>query len=129
MRRLLVSFAVVALALTACGNGTSHLTSTARSGVRGVVTYGPTCPVEIAGSPCPDRPWSGVVRAVDLNGDPAGETTTGDRGTFQLDLPEGTYDVLAVVEGGGPPTAKPVRVTVTGGRYASVTLQVDSGIR
>jgi hypothetical protein len=129
MRRLLVSFAVVALALTACGNETSDLPATARLGVRGVVMYGPTCPVAIARSPCPDRLWSGVVRAVDLNGDAAGETTTGDRGTFQLDLPEGTYDVIAVVEGGGPPTAKPVRVTVTGGGYARVTLQVDSGIR
>lgn len=129
MRRLIVPFTVIVLALTACSNETSDLPATARSGVRGVVMYGPTCPVEIAGSPCPDRVWSGVVRAVDLNGDAAGETTTGDRGTFQLDLPEGTYDVLAAVEGGGPPTTKPVRVTVTGGGYVKVTLQVDSGIR
>jgi hypothetical protein len=129
MRRLLVALTVVALALTACGNGTSDLPVKSRLGVRGVVMYGPMCPVAIAGSPCPDRLWSGVVRAIDLNGDTAGETATGDQGTFQLDLPEGTYDVLAVVEGGGPPTAMPVRVTVTGGGYTRVTLQVDSGIR
>lgn len=129
MRRLLVSFALVALASTACGNEASDLPAAGGSGVRGVVMYGPTCPVAIAGSPCPDRLWSGVVRAVDLNGDAVGETTTRDRGTFQLELPEGTYDVLAVVEGGGPPTGEPARVTVAGEGYARVTLQVDSGIR
>jgi hypothetical protein len=128
MRRLLVSFAVIAL-LAACGNDPSNRPGGVRSGVRGVVTYGPTCPVEVAGTPCPDRHWSGLVRALDLSGDLAGETHTGDRGTFQLDLPQGTYDVLAVVAGGGPPTAKPVRVTVTAGGYARVKLQVDSGIR
>jgi hypothetical protein len=96
-------------------------------GVQGSVTAGPTCPVEIQGSPCPPQPWTGTVRATSAGGSVT-ETVTDGHGHYTLHLPDGTYDVEPVVEG-GPPTAKPVRVTVAGGAMQSLDLQVDTGIR
>jgi hypothetical protein len=95
-------------------------------GLEGRVTIGPTCPVELAGSPCPPGIWSGTVRATSTDGD-AHETTTGSDGSFQLALAPGTYTVTPVTNG-GPPTPKPVTVAV-GTTVQHLDLQVDSGIR
>jgi len=96
-------------------------------GIEGQVTIGPTCPVERAGSPCPPGMWSGTVRATSSDGT-VHETTAGSDGSYRLALAPGTYTVTPVVEGGGPPTAKPVTVTVTTAMQ-QLDLQLDSGIR
>jgi hypothetical protein len=96
-------------------------------GIEGRVTIGPTCPVERAGSPCPPGIWSGTVRATSSDGS-VHETATASDGSYRLALAPGTYTVTPVVEGGGPPTAKPATVTV-GGTMQQLDLQLDSGIR
>jgi hypothetical protein len=130
MNRSILLLGVVALVLTACAtNGAGDSPSPADSGIRGTVLSGPSCPVVTAESPCPDRPWQGTVRATASDGSVAGEATTDQDGGFQLPLFPGSYVVAAVTPDGGPPTAKPQRVTVTDHTYAHVQLTVDSGIR
>jgi hypothetical protein len=117
--------AVIALVMlsTACASTAGAPTG----GVDGRVTVGPTCPVQREGSPCPPGAWSGTVRATSSNGD-VHDTTTGPDGSYELELPPGTYAVTPVVEGPGPPTAQSQTETV-GTTMQRLDLQLDSGIR
>jgi Carboxypeptidase regulatory-like domain len=121
MRRIAV--VIVVLVCCACGSRAGAPTG----GIQGRVTIGPTCPVEQAGSPCPPGAWTGTVRATSSDG-AVHETTTGSDGSYQLLLAPGTYTVAPLVEGGGPPTAKPASVTV-GTTMQQLDMQLDSGIR
>ena len=120
----IVATLVLTGTLLACGSPAQAPSG----GIRGSVTAGPTCPVERPGSPCPPVPWTGTVRATAAGGSTF-ETTTDGQGAFELHLPDGTYTVAPVVTGGGPPTAKPVQVTIAGGAMQTLDLQVDTGIR
>jgi hypothetical protein len=120
--RILVAVAVVAV-LTACGSQAQ----TATGGIQGTVTAGPTCPVEIQGSPCPPGTWTGTVRATAGDGSNH-DVATDAGGHYQLMLEPGTYSVVPLVEGAGPPIAKPVTATV-GDTMQQLDLQVDTGIR
>jgi hypothetical protein len=125
MRRSLCAVALVLL--VACAQASSDGPSPA-SGARGTVVFGPNCPVVVAGTPCPDRPWQGKVQAFTVRGAFVRDTATDRDGSFELPLGPGTYDLIPLTPD-GPPTAKMQRVTVTAGNFVSVTLQVDSGIR
>jgi hypothetical protein len=114
---------VLLAAVVSCGAAAS-----ASGGVKGTVTAGPTCPVQHAESPCPPAPWSGTVRATSSTG-ATYDANTDSSGAFELRLPDGTYSVAAVMQAGGPATAKPVSVTVEGATMQSVDLSVDTGIR
>lgn len=129
MRRLSLVSLLVLLLLTACASDGGD-EAAASSGVRGQVLLGPTCPVVNEGSPCPDEPVGGVeVRAL-TDGETIAETTSGEDGRFELELPPGRYTLEAVVDPGGPGMfAKPVAVTVTAGAFVEVVVPVDSGIR
>ena len=96
-------------------------------GIEGLVTIGPTCPVQQAGSPCPPGLWTGTVRATSSEGT-VHETATAADGSYRIALPPGTYTVTPVVQSGGPPTARPATVTV-GTTMQQLDLQLDSGIR
>jgi hypothetical protein len=124
MRPLLIVLFAVAISLTACTSSVEQPTG----GISGTVTAGPTCPVEIAGSPCPPGVWTGTVRATATDGT-AHETQTDGAGRYRLPLLDGTYEVIPVIEGGGPPSVAPVSVTVTAGDMQTLDLQVDTGIR
>ncbi len=90
---------------------------------------GPTCPVENAASPCPDRPFQGDVVATASDGSTT-TVSTDAQGRFTMNLRAGTYVAVAVSpSGSGPPTPVPQTVQVRTGSYAQVTLEVDTGIR
>jgi hypothetical protein len=72
--------------------------------------------------------WTGTVRATATDGT-AHETQTDGAGRYRLPLLDGTYEVIPVIEGGGPPSVAPVSVTVTAGDMQTLDLQVDTGIR
>jgi Carboxypeptidase regulatory-like domain len=96
--------------------------------VTGRVLAAPGCPVERAGSPCPDVPVAGAkVRAL-RGGQVVAAIRSSRGGAFQLRLDAGTYVLTAVNTGGYRSTARAV-ITVRPGRPVSVTLTVDSGIR
>jgi hypothetical protein len=106
-----------------------HRSAPPGTGIRGVVKLGPTCPVESLVSPCPDRPFLGDVQATSTDGATT-RVSTDQQGRFFLDLPAGSYVLVAVSPGGnGPPTPVPQTVQVMTGSYTQVTLEVDSGIR
>ncbi|HLB62967.1 MAG TPA: hypothetical protein VJN50_09625 [Actinomycetota bacterium] len=121
MKRALLPVSLVLLA--ACARGPGGATD---SGVTGVVLAGPQCPVMIEGSPCPDVPWVGTVRAVSADGE--AEVATDDRGQFRMGLEPGAYTMQAVTDG-GPPSGIPLQVVVPDGEFVEVTLEVDTGIR
>jgi hypothetical protein len=81
------------------------------------------------GSPCPDEPVPGTVRAVSVSDvGIIGQTTTDQRGRFRLSLEPGTYIVTATAAQGAL-TPVPVTVEVKDGAFAEVTLKADTGIR
>lgn len=129
MRRVPASLLLAFVAVLACGAASERGGDRALdSGVRGIVRLGPSCPVVIAGSPCPDLPYRGLVSASDADGEVA-RVETDDDGRFRMPLAPGSYTLVAVVEGGGPPTAKPETVRVRIGTFTKVALTVDTGIR
>ncbi len=104
------------------------------SGIEGQVLVGPTCPVERANDPCPDRPVQVYVWTEP--GLPSMTVQTDADGRFRLPLPAGTYAIDAGNCGpsmkcvsGGLPRFEPQNVVVRAGSFTEVTLHGDSGIR
>jgi hypothetical protein len=116
---------LVVLALAACGGSGSGDGS---SGIRGQALAGPQCPVEIEGSPCPDRPFEGTVIATATGTGEDFTVETDAEGRFELALEPGTYEV-SILSDSEPPFAKPQTVEVESGAFTSVTVSVDTGIR
>jgi hypothetical protein len=113
---------LVPILLIAC----AQPAATAR--IEGRVLAGPTCPVESPGAECDPVPWTGTVRATGEDGG-VYETETDDGGAYAIDLPPGTYVVVAVTGSGAPPTGVPQTVPVVEGQPLRVDLEVDTGIR
>jgi hypothetical protein len=120
---------VLPVVLAACA-GEIHQGS-ATSGIQGRATIGPQCPVEMAGSPCPDAPFAASIAIRQVNGDPVLQTETGDDGRFHIPLPPGTYTIEAEpLQQGGIARMLPMDpVTVRSGVYTTVAISFDSGIR
>jgi hypothetical protein len=118
----------------------SDCASDGASGVEGEVLVGPTCPVERADSPCPDRPadvyvWASILSA---SGTPVASpvTQSGTDGHFRLALTPGTYTVTAgrcsptiCPPNSSLPRVTPQTVTVRAGAFTEITLHGDTGIR
>ena len=104
------------------------LATSGGSGVRGTVLAGPTCPVERAGNPCPDKPIVADVRIVRGDGSTAATTRTGADGRFSVAVAPSRYMVQATssLAFSG---CKPVDVTVPQGAYATADVSCDTGIR
>jgi len=96
--------------------------------VRGHVFAGPTCPVEGLGQDCDPQPWQGVIRATAVDGS-VFETTSDATGAYSLEVPPGSYVIVAGTDPGGPPTGIPADATVTAAGTLTLDLEVDTGIR
>ncbi len=99
-----------------------------KSGIKGLVTIGPTCPVEQPESPCPDRPYEATIQVLDEGGDVVAEVRSGADGRFEVEVPPGTY-ALHPVTATTPPSATDQVVEVRAGELTEVVVQFDSGIR
>lgn len=129
VRAAALSVLTIAL-LAGCSDGSDPIVDDPpNSGVRGVVTAGPQCPVVVQGSPCPDQPWRGSVRITMSEGEVVSTVQTDDVGRFEVPLSEGTYEVIAETEQDRLPTGSLQSVTVPQGEWVEVTLTVDTGIR
>lgn len=75
------------------------------------------------------QPYMATLVITDDRDDSArARITTGEDGTFRVDLPPGDYNV--VPQNGDPfPIAQPLDVTVVAGDYATIEINYDSGIR
>jgi hypothetical protein len=98
------------------------------SGIQGTVLLGPTCPVQTAERPCPDKPIAADLVVTDAGGARVASGHSGKDGRFRIATPPGTYEVKAT-NLGGMQLSKPVSVTVPTGRFIEVNVPVDSGIR
>jgi hypothetical protein len=114
--------------LAACGSST--VTAPPNTGIKGVVTIGPTCPVEQVGQPPCVAPLAATLAVTSADdGSVVARVTSSDDGTFSVDLPPGDY-VIVPEPGGDPfPVGQPVEVSVEAGSYAQVEVSYDSGIR
>jgi hypothetical protein len=105
----------------------------ADSGVSGMVTAGPICPV-VTDPPdpsCADRPVEGAVLVVTtLTGVEVDRTTSDAKGRFALSLAPGTYRLEPQPVEGLMGTAAPVEFTVEPGAPAlDLAIGYDTGIR
>ena len=131
--RLILGGAVLALAALASGCGAETAPAKAGSGVTGVVSLGPQCPVEIEGQPCPDVPAAGVRVSVSVAapgesyaaGDPVAQTTTDDRGRYRVAVPPGSY----VITADAGMSCELLDAVVTAGGFTEVEVPCDTGIR
>jgi hypothetical protein len=99
------------------------------SGIAGLVTIGPMCPVVTQNNPCPDQPFAATLVVRDALGHELCLTRSGEDGRFQVVLPPGWYQLVPVTGSAGLPYAAPQDVVVEPDRYTEVTVSYDSGIR
>ena len=118
----------VTVCLAACGPSTAS--APPNTGIRGIVTLGPTCPVEQVGEPPCVTPYAATLVITSADDDSVvARVSSGPDGAFTLDLPPGDY-VIVPEPGGDPfPLGQPVEVTVEAGAYTEIEVAYDSGIR
>jgi hypothetical protein len=127
--RLLAVLMALAISPAACAAEINH--GSVAGGIQGRVTVGPLCPVEVAGSPCPDAPLAVTITVRRPNGDLVLDTDTGADGRFRIQLSPGTYTIEAEpLRPDGVARMLPVDpVSVRPGAYSTVPISFDSGIR
>lgn len=120
---------IAVLLITACAQASTP-TPPSNTGITGLVTLGPMCPVEQAGQPCPDQPYQARIDVLDAQGTTVTSIQSDANGRFTVDLPPGDYVLHPLPpEGNILPMAGDLPVTVTTGQYTDVQISYDSGIR
>lgn len=99
----------------------------AESGLEGLVTIGPGCPVQQLDTPCPDAPFQATLAVLDASGAAIAQVQSDEQGYFKIALPPGTYTLQP--QGNKIQHAPEQAVTVTAGQFISVTVLYDSGLR
>ncbi len=130
-RSNLIAFAVglaAVIALAACGAGP---TPTPTSGIQGQILLGPTCPVQRADQPCPDKPYQATVIVHDAgSGREVRRFTSDADGRFRVPLAPGSYHLVPQSPQGTVfPRGVPADVAVPAGQFVEVTIHYDTGIR
>lgn len=126
MRRFLILLLLALVA--ACSDGGP--VARTDSGIEGLVTIGPTCPVESPGMQCGDEPYSVDLFVVERNSRRmVARVRSGDDGRFRVTLTPGEYSIIPAPAVQEPPTAERPDVTVRPHAFARVTVRFDSGIR
>jgi hypothetical protein len=100
------------------------------SGVLGIVTRGPLCPVQQLGVPCPDQPYSATLTVLDSSNVEVARATSGTDGRYAIALAAGSYTMVPLSPPGVPfPFAGPVAFEVQSGRWLTLDISYDTGIR
>jgi hypothetical protein len=100
------------------------------SGIEGLVTIGPVCPVERIDTPCPDKPYQATLVVTDGQGGEVARVQSSTDGRFRVALAAGAYTLAPQSSSQGSfPIAKEQQVEVRAGEYTTVSVQFDSGIR
>jgi hypothetical protein len=132
MRRVCLIAAVIEVAFfTAACSATGNRGPA--SGISGRVVAGPTCPVEtLPPQPrCAPRPLAATLRIRRTGGRGSTTIRTGADGRFSLRLAAGSYVLRPLPRAGSPYPRPPgpLQVQVNRGRFTSVTITYDTGIR
>jgi len=122
---VLAALALAATLLLAAACGEKTVTD---SGVQGEVRIGPVSPVEQPGAQN-DAPYAAALRIKKASGGKVvAETRSAADGSFRVALPPGEY-ILEPVNGDPLPIAQSQEFTVAPGRFTTVRVDYDSGIR
>jgi hypothetical protein len=104
--------------------------ASAGTGVRGVVSVGPACPVLREGQWCPDHPLAAELIVRDTGGNEIERVESSEDGWFELELPPGSYELDPQTPSGSPfPIGQRVEFSVTSGGWTDLEVSYDSGIR
>jgi hypothetical protein len=117
--------------LVACGGG-GDAPVEGTSGVEGMVFAGPQCPVERAGSPCPDLPLAVDIEVYDSDGSALITTVRSDAdGRFYTPLEPGDYLLVPLPPNPDSPfpMAGEQAIIVRPNRTTEVAISYDTGIR
>lgn len=98
------------------------------SGIRGMVTLGPTSPTQKPGAANTEPYAADLVIKPQGGRSSVARVKSGDDGRFSIDLEPGTY-VIRAAESKPGSILKPISVTVEARRYTEVAVPFDSGIR
>ncbi len=130
--RGLVAGLAVAFAIVGCQGPAATTTGAPDTGIRGVATAGPVCPVERnpPDPSCAPRPVVGATIVIrDGSGSQVAVAISGADGGYLVTLPPGRYVVDPQPVPGLLGTAGKQEITVTAGTFADVALDYDTGIR
>jgi hypothetical protein len=127
MRWLISS--LLMLVLSACNPMMDDGYPFLNSGLEGLVTVGPQCPVVRVGESCPDLPYAATLELRQA-GRLVAQFNSDAQGYFRVALRPGSYSLEPQSPAGrGLPAAGPRPVTVLEGQFLSVAVVYDSGIR
>ncbi len=125
MKRLVVL--VILVLLAACGPAATTQPDT---GIEGLVTIGPMCPVVIEGQECPDQPFQATLTVLDRDGRRVLRFETDAEGRFRELLPPGDYILRPESPGESRlPFAGEQEFSVAAGQFTRLVVNYDSGIR
>jgi hypothetical protein len=130
--RTFVAGLLVALAIVGCTGPSATPTAARNTGIRGVATAGPVCPVEKnpPDPSCAPRPVVGATIVIrDGAGAQVAVAISGADGTFFVALPPGNYVVDPRPVQGLLGTAGQQGASVAAGVVTAVKLDYDTGIR
>jgi hypothetical protein len=122
-RVLALALAIVLLAACAAPK-----VSSINSGVEGLVTIGPTCPVMRLDQPCPDRPYAATLTVLDKTGKRVAQIKADENGIYRLELSPGDYN-MHPESPNVLPHAQEQSFTVIAGQFTKLDILYDSGIR
>jgi hypothetical protein len=122
--------------------GTGITPTRATGTIAGNVAAGPTCPVEQAENPCPNKPVtdrqvdilassSATAGATPQPGNVVASTKTDANGNFSVNVPPGQYVVRVTAGPGmlGLRQETPGDVTVVANQTTTIAIVLDTGIR
>jgi hypothetical protein len=110
---------------SACSGGPSRDITT---GVEGMISAGPTCPVERQGQPCPPSPVQAQVEVLAADGRRSAQAASDAGGRFSVLVAPGRY-TLHVALAGSFPVCPDTAVTVPDEGTVTRDIVCDSGIR
>jgi Carboxypeptidase regulatory-like domain len=116
---------VRAAALAALVLAVAPVTGATSSGLRGLVTRGPTTPVCRVDHPCSEP--AAHVKLTFVRSGRSWSVVTGADGRYRIALAPGTYALR--VPSAGRFAYDPTKVVVPRGRVAVVNVSIDTGIR
>ena len=118
---------LVLMAASGCGIIPGHFGGD--TGITGIILAGPTCPFQMEGEDCADRPIAATVIVRQPFGFEVARFTSDDDGRFRDALPPGTSQLDPQPHECciGTPTFQ--TVTVQDGQFVELVISYDTGIR
>ena len=107
-----------------------RLADEVESGIRGIVTLGPLCPVAREDQPCPDKPYEATIVIEDSTGVEVARAISGPDGRYSQALQPGTYRLVPLTPSDNIlPIASPVTLVLSADEWLTVDISYDTGIR